>query len=136
MRWRVSALSGLLCLSLLCGCKGSALPAGMDEDALLEAGQTVMLLLVDGDYDAVHAAFREDVAENLSAGDIEALVAKQLGGAGDYRQISGRMTTGQSSNGEDYGVAVLYCDFTKDNVLFRLAFDPDMALIGLEVKKQ
>ena len=136
MRWRVSVLPVLLCLALLCGCKGSSLPAGMDEDALLEAGQAVALLLVDGDYDAVHAMFREDVAESLSAGDIEALVVKQLSGVGDYRQISGRMTTGQSSNGEDYGVAVLYCDFTKDNVLFRLAFDPDMALIGLEVKKQ
>lgn len=136
MRWRMSVLPVLLCLSLLCGCKGNALPAGMDEDTLLEAGQAVALLLIDGDYGAVHAMFREDVAESLSAGDVEALVVKQIDGAGDYRQISGRMTTGQSSNGEDYGVAVLYCDFTKNNVLFRLAFDPDMALIGLEVKKQ
>ena len=46
------------------------------------------------------------------------------------------MVTGQSSDGEDYGVAVLYCRFAKERVLFRLAFDPDLALIGLEIRKQ
>ena len=46
------------------------------------------------------------------------------------------MTTGQSSDGEEYGVAVLYCSFSKDEVLFRLAFDPNYALIGLEIRKQ
>jgi hypothetical protein len=46
------------------------------------------------------------------------------------------MATGQSSDGEDYGVAVFYCEYSKKDVLVRLAFDPDYALIGLEIKKQ
>ncbi len=45
------------------------------------------------------------------------------------------MATGQSSGGEEYGVAVIYCSYTKKNVLFRLAFDVNYALIGMEVKK-
>ena len=135
MRWKAAALAGLLIL-LLCGCEGNPLPAGMDEDALFSAGQEILLLVVDGDYDAVRAAFREDVAGTLTAADIEELAAKQLEGAGEYRQITDRMATGQSSGGEHYGVAVFYCDFTKDNVLFRLAFDPDMALIGMEIQKK
>ena len=122
MKRILPCLTGLfLIILLLAGCQGKPLPAGMDEDALLERGQEVLL---------------EDVAAGTSAEDIQSLVLRQLDGAGVYKQIESRMTTGQSSNGEHYGVAVMYCQFSKDDVLVRLAFDPQMALIGLEVKKQ
>lgn len=45
------------------------------------------------------------------------------------------MTTGQSSDGEYYGVAVLYCEFSEKDILFRLAFDADMALIGMDIQQ-
>ena len=129
-------LAGTLCLMLLCSCSGKPLPDGMDEDALLEAGQNVLLMIVDGDYTGVQALFRADVAAELTAEDIGELAARQLDGAGEYRQITDRMTTGQSSNGESYGVAVFFCEYTKDKVLFRAAFDPNMTLIGIELKRQ
>ena len=135
MKRKTLAVLLALCL-LLCGCKGRPLPGGMDEAALLQAGQDVVLLLVDWDYEAVYAALRDDVAAGTSAEDIAALAESQLKGMGGYRQITDRMTTGQSSGGEDYGVAVLYCEFDRKDAVFRLAFDPDYALIGLEVKKQ
>ena len=125
----------LVCLLLLTGCKGRPLPEGMDEAALLSKGQEVLLSLVGGDYEAVYGALRQDVAEGTSPEAIQTLALRQLDGAGVYKQIESRMATGQSSNGEDYGVAVLYCQFSKDDVLVRLAFDPDLALIGLEIKK-
>ena len=123
-------------LLLLTSCKGNPLPNGMEEETLLQAGQEVVLLVVDGNYEEVYAAFRPDVAETMTAGDIEALVQRQLEGAGEYREITDRMATGQSSQGESYGVAVFYCSYTGDKVLFRVAFDPQMSLIGLEVKRQ
>jgi len=129
-------LTGFFFVLLLAGCQGKPLPEGMDEDALLQKGQEVLLELVEGDYGAVYGQLREDVAAGTSAEDIQSLVLRQLDGAGVYKQIESRMTTGQSSNGESYGVAVMYCQFSKDDVLVRLAFDPEMALIGLEVKKQ
>ena len=49
--------------------------------------------------------------------------------------IDSGMATGQSSGGEEYGVAVLYCSYSKKNVLFRLAFDTNYELIGLEIRK-
>lgn len=125
----------LVCLLLLTGCKGRPLPEGMDEAALLSKGQEVLLSLVGGDYEAVYGELRQDVAEGTSPEDIQTLALRQLDGAGVYKQIESRMATGQSSNGEDYGVAVLYCQFSKDDVLVRLAFDPDLELIGLEIKK-
>lgn len=108
----------------------------MDEEELLAAGREVMLQLVGGDYEAVYAALRADVAESTTAEDIQALVLKALDGAGTYQQIGDSMVTGQSSGGERYGVAVLYGQFSRKNVLFRLAFDPDMTLIGMDIQQQ
>lgn len=133
---RLTALLAVLVMLLLAACQGKPLPGGMEEDALLDAGQEALLLLAGGDYGGVYGLLREDVAEALTAEDIRDLALRQLDGAGVYKQIESRMATGQSSDGEDYGVAVFYCEYSKKDVLVRLAFDPDYALIGLEVKKQ
>ena len=130
-----SAIGVILSVLLLAGCQGKALPAGMNEDALLEAGKNVMLQVVQGEYDAVLSEFRDDVRETLTADDIQNLALNQLDGAGVYKKIDKSMTTGQSSNGESYGVAVLYCQFSEKDVLFRLAFDPDMTLIGMDIQQ-
>ena len=133
---RLTALLAVLVMLLLAACQGKPLPGGMEEDALLDAGQEALLLLAGGDYGGVYGLLREDVAEALTAEDIRDLALRQLDGAGVYKQIESRMATGQSSDGEDYGVAVFYCEYSKKDVLVRLAFDPDYALIGLEIKKQ
>lgn len=77
---------------------------------------------------------REDVAAEVTAERIQQLVLKQTDGAGTYKQIESWMATGQSSNGERYGVAVFYCNYSKKNVMFRLAFDTSYELIGMEVR--
>lgn len=130
-----SAVGLLLSLVLLTGCQGKALPEGMSEDALLEAGKDVMLLVVQGDYQSVLETFRSDVQETLTVEDIQTLALRQLDGAGVYKQIEKSMTSGQSSDGEHYGVAVLYCEFSEKDILFRLAFDADMALIGMDIQQ-
>ncbi len=130
-----SVVGLLLSLVLLTGCQGKALPEGMSEDALLEAGKDVMLLVVQGDYQSVLETFRSDVQETLTVEDIQTLALRQLDGAGVYKQIEKSMTTGQSSDGEHYGVAVLYCEFSEKDILFRLAFDADMALIGMDIQQ-
>ena len=124
-----------LVVLLLCGCQGKALPEGMDEAVLLQKGRETVLLLAGGDYEAVLGRMRPDVAETVTAEDLQSLVLRQTDGAGVYKEIDSVMATGQSSNGEDYGVAVVYCKYSKKNVLFRLAFDTSYELIGLEVRK-
>lgn len=130
-----SAVGLLLSLALLAGCQGGDLPAGMSEEALLEAGKDVMLLVVQGEYEAVQETFRADVGETLTAQNIQDLALRQLDGAGVYKQIEKAMTTGQSSDGEHYGVAVLYCEFAEKDILFRLAFDGNMSLIGMDIRQ-
>ena len=136
LRQKAQSLAALaLVVLLLCGCQGKPLPEGMAEETLLKNGREVAVLLAGGDYEAVLDRMRPDVAEKVTAEDLQNLVLKQTDGAGVYKEIDSAMTTGQSSDGEEYGVAVLYCKYTKKNVLFRLAFDTDYALIGLEVRK-
>ena len=129
------ALAAMLAL-VLCGCQGKPLPEGMEEDLLLSRGREAVALLVEGDCRAVRDMMREDIAAGVAEEDIQTLVLNQTGGAGAYKEISGAMATGQSSDGESYGVAVIYCKYAKRNVLFRLAFDPNYELIGMEIKKQ
>lgn len=135
MKQKMKAVPLVLLILLLCGCQGKPLPAGMDEAALQQNGREVAFLLAGGDYEAVLDRMREDVAASTTAEDIQSLVIRQTDGAGVYKEIDSAMTTGQSSDGEEYGVAVVYCKYTKKNVLFRLAFDANYELIGLEVKK-
>ncbi|MBD5151036.1 MAG: DUF3887 domain-containing protein [Oscillibacter sp.] len=128
--------AALLVLVLLTGCQGKALPAGMEEAELLKHGREAVVLLAGGDYEEVYDLMREDVAAGTSVEDIQNLVIQQTDGAGVYKQINSSMVTGQSSSGENYGIAVFYCDYSKKNVLFRLAFDTNYELIGMEIKKQ
>lgn len=130
-----SAAALVFLVLLLCGCQGKPLPSGMDEETLLQNGREVVLLLAGGDYGAVLDRMREDVASGVTAEDIRDLVIQQTDGAGVYKEIDSSMATGQSSDGESYGVAVFYCKYAKKNVLFRLAFDTNYELIGMEVKK-
>lgn len=136
MRRKAQRLAAaLLVLLLLTGCQGKPLPSGMDGETLLQHGREVVILLTAGDYEAVREQLREDVAAGVTAEDIRSLVLRQADGAGVYKEISSSMVTGQSSDGESYGVAVFYCKYEKKNVLFRLAFDARYELIGMEVTR-
>ena len=136
MREKARALAGLLlALAVLCGCQGKPLPAGMDEETLLRNGREVAVLLAGGDYGEVLDRMREDVAAGVTEEDIQNLVLRQTDGAGVYKEIDSVMATGQSSDGEEYGVAVIYCSYSKKNVLFRLAFDTNYQLIGMDITR-
>lgn len=131
-----SLLAVLVMILVLAGCAGKSLPDSMTEEELIDAGREVMLLAVEGDYEAVHALLREDIRETVTAEDIQSVVLNNVDGAGVYKQIEDSMTTAQDADGETIGVAVLYCEYSEDNVLFRVAFDSEMKLVGLSVQKQ
>ncbi len=147
---RITALitAAVLALSLflLSGCgtpKGNPLPEGMDETQLLDAGREVMALLTSGEYQAVVDALRPDVVEAgtkngpITAADIESIMVPTIEKAGAFVEETEAMATGQSDkdSGESFGVAVFVCKHEKKNVRYRLAFDTDLTLIGLQVRK-
>lgn len=125
----------LLLVLALAGCRGSELPAGMDSETLLAAGQDVMLHLVEEEFEAVYEMLREDQRALFTVEDISRVVSSQLSGAGEYKQIEKRMTTGSTIDGERYGIAVFYCDFSEEDVLVRISFDAQMQLVGFSLKQ-
>lgn len=133
---KMKSLAVCVLLCVLTGCAGKSLPEGMEEAELLAAGREVLLLAVEGDYEAVHAMLREDVREVVTVEEIRSLILTQTDGVGVYKQIEDSMTTAQTAQGETFGVAVLYCEYSEDDVLFRISFDREMHFIGLAVQKQ
>lgn len=128
-------LSALFALSL-CGCtpKGSPLPEGMEVAAVLEAGREIVALLNEGDYQTVYDRLREDGKEGIGPEDIQSYMQSVLDKAGDCRRETGAMATGQTlDSGEEYGTAVLSCRHRKKTAVYRVAFDREMNLMGLEI---
>ena len=120
---------------MLTACGGNELPKGMDGDTLISAGREVMLLLVEGEYEAVHEMLREDQRALFTAADIREVVERELDGAGIYKQIEDHMTTGSTINNERYGIAVFYCDFSEEDVLIRVSFDAQLQLVGFALEQ-
>lgn len=136
MRRKLALLLALcvLAAALLSGCTGKKLPDGMDADDVTYEGIQVMKQLIDGEYDAVYALLREDVRAQTSAKDIEAMMAAAEDGRGSYEKVTDSMATGVTNTDEPHAIAVIRAKYEKKSVYFRIAFDTDMNLIGLEAK--
>ena len=126
----------LLCGCALAGCKGKALPEGMEEEKVLAAGQEIVDLLVAGDCQSVYDRLRPDVRDSTTVEAISQLLTETLDGAGDYREEGNTLVTGITDGEEPQGIAVIYCKYSNKNIRFRIAFDPDMELIGLSMAKK
>ena len=122
-----------LLLIMLTACGGSELPTGVDADELMAAGQEVALLLVEEEYEAVYELLREDQRALVTVDLIRQTVSEELRGAGEYKQIEKRMTTGTTENGERYAIAMFYCDFLEEDVLIRVCFDAQLQLVGFSL---
>ena len=122
-----------LCALLLAGCSGQAeepLPASMEEEAVLAAGEAVLDQILAGEYQAVYQEFREDIRAGLTEEDVRGLVEPVFQEAGSYEEIEASDTVG-SAQGEEHGIARFQLKFSEEDVLLNAAFDPDMELIGL-----
>jgi len=129
-------MSLVLCALLLVGCAAKALPKGMEEDTVIRAGQEIVNLLVDEEYEEVAGRFRADVAETVTPEIVQNLMEDATLGLGIYEGRTDAMATGRTVDGVEYGEAVILCEYKKGDVLFRIAFDTDMALVGMEISEQ
>ena len=121
-------------LVILAGCRGNELPDGMDEDEVARAGLSVMSQLTKGEYEEVYDALREDVRAQTSAEAIETMMDTATEGRGHFKKVKDSMVTGVTNTEEVHGIAVIRAKYDKKSVIFRIAFDPEMNLIGLDVR--
>ena len=121
MKRRTTGLlaAALLAVLLLAGCGTRPLPSGMEEEAVGQAGQ--------------------EIVEGVTADTIQSEMDK-VSEAGPYVETIKRMAVGGKNKdyGEDYAVAVIYCEHEEKNIAYQLSFDTDLNLIGIyaEVKKK
>jgi len=116
----VPLLAAALALTvMLAGCssqeEAEPLPQGMDTETVLTAGEAVLA--------------------DLTAQSVQDLVEPVFQEAGDYQELKSARVTG-STEGEEHGIAQLLCIFSQEKVSIRVAFDPDMELIGLSAGLQ
>ena len=124
-------------VALLAGCSGKALPEGMDEEALLDAGREIVTLLNEGDYQAVYDRMRADGQETSTVDDIREAMENLLDDVGPYVKENDTLVTGQKlDSGEEYGTAVFYCKHEKKKAVYRVAFSTEMELMGFTVGEQ
>lgn len=133
---KATVLTFIAALLVFCtACGGETVPEGMDRETLLSEGQWVLLRLVEGDYEAVYDKLRVDQRAQITVDDIRDVVEAQLSDAGSYKQIEDRMVTAQTIDGNQYGIAVFYCEFSEEDVLVRISFDLDMRLVGFALQQ-
>lgn len=137
-------LSGMMVLSLfmLSGCsngtpEGTPLPEGMDEATVLSEGRKVVDLLVKEDYWTVVDQMRPDIGAGIAPGDVKDLMESVEKKAGEYVEETNAMATGQKNKeaGETLAEAVIFAKHEKKQVRYRIVFDPEMNLVGLQVRK-
>ena len=127
-------VSAAVLLLLLSGCRGNKLPDGMDEDKVVSSGISVMRQLADGKYEEVYDSLREDVREQTSADAIEEMMDAATEGRGSFKKVKESMVTGVTDADEPHAIAVIGAKYDKKSVVFRIAFDTEMNLIGLDVR--
>lgn len=107
----------------------------MEEDAVLSAGLGVMDQLIRGEYDGVYEELRSDVRDATTASALEDVMDTATDGLGEPKEVTDTMVTGVTDTDEPHAIAVIRRKYEKKSVYFRIAFDPDMQLIGMEIKK-
>ena len=133
--------TGLLLAILLCACdvKGNPLPEGMEESAVLAAGEEVLNEILAEDWQAVYDRLRDDAKAQTDSPDaIRAHVEAIWEKVGAFKSTKDSMTTGQKlkESGEQYATVVFYCQHEKNQAMYRIAFSTELELIGLQVTKQ
>ena len=123
----------------LCACRSTStisVPDGLDKNTLILSGQAVVTKLNGGEYDAVQAMLREDVAAALSETAIADMAAEYLSDAGEFKKFSSTEAFGKTdpASGERYGVVMVVAKYDHDKLTFHVGFDTDMQLIGLSIE--
>ena len=142
MKKRILTLLCILCTALaLCSCTvtGNPIPEGMDEAAVLAAGEEIISDLNERNWQEIFDQRREDAqAATGSPAAIQAHMESVLAKVGPFEKLKDSMVTGQKLNdtGEQYPTAEFYCPHDKNQAMYRIAFSADMELIGLQVTKQ
>ena len=111
-----------------------------DEAVVTDAAQAILVKIVDGDYQAVVDAFRDDVVDaySVNAQTIEDIITDAQKGAGDYVSIEETLVLGGKSKDfdEPFADVSIYCEYEKEDIIFEMSLDTNLELIGLSANQK
>ena len=72
--------------------------------------------------------------EQTSIDAIQTMMETAAEGRGSFKKVGDSMATGVTDADEPHAIAVIRAKYEKKSVIFRIAFDTEMDLIGLDVR--
>lgn len=134
-------LAAALALSLvLCGCKAKPLPEQFDQDVVADAAQAVLADIIEGDYQAVVDAFRDDMVDaySVTAETIQTIVEDAQKDAGSYVATEETLVLGGESKDfkEPFAAVAIYCEYEEEDIIYEMSLDTNLELIGLSAKQK
>lgn len=141
-KWTIVSCLGLLLVGLLSGCGSTPIPADMDEQALKSAGQQVFNLLVEDQFDQVHALLREDIVQQLEITPEK--IRKQMDvdeqEYGKLKKVKETWTAGvladEEAQIEEHAIVWFECEYQEQRLVYGFSFDIDLNLIGMSVNRE
>ena len=141
-KWAIVLCLGLLVTGLLSGCGSTPIPAGMDEQELLAAGQKVFDLLMEDQFDQVHGLLREDIVQQLEITPEK--IQKQMDvdeqEYGKLKKVNETWTAGvpadEEAQIEEHAIAWFECEYQEQRLVYGFSFDIDLNLIGMSVNRE
>jgi len=134
-KWTAVLCLGVLSALLLTGCQlNEPLPEGMDEKELIAAAEEVRGLIFAGEYEEITKRFRPDVREanEITVDKVKDLVEVYAHPTdiGTFKKVN-KTTVAGNNEGEEHGIVVFECEFTKKKVGVGISFDLEMNLLGV-----
>ena len=141
-KWAIVLCLGLLVAGLLSGCGSTPIPAGMDEQQLLAAGQQVFDLLIQDQFDQVHGLLREDIVQRLEITPEK--IQKQMDvdeqEYGKLKKVKETWTAGvpedEEAQIEEHAIVWFECEYQEQRLVYGFSFDIDLNLIGMSVNRE
>lgn len=141
-KWAIVLCLGLLVAGLLSGCGSTPIPAGMDEQELLAAGQQVFDLLMEDQFDQVHGLLREDIVQRLEITPEK--IQKQMDvdeqEYGKLKKVKETWTAGvpedEEAQIEEHAIVWFECEYQEQRLVYGFSFDIDLNLIGMSVNRE
>lgn len=124
----------LVALVMFTACSPTTVPESYDEAAVLKQAESIVTLLAEGNYEAVTAAFREDLAQGLRAADLEAAVKPEMERVGSLLEISEKKTATTKVEDEEYALVVVVAKHENSKATYTITMDETGKLLGLYMK--
>lgn len=128
MRRFISTMLGVGFMVLLVACGGGGGDDASTEKYISQA-EEVITNLNEGNYEAVHIMFNDEMKNGLPVEDMEEL-GGIIEGAGDFEKIDKSAVEKQ----DEYYVTVLDAKYSEKNHVYTISFNDDEEIVGLYIK--